>query len=311
MYQIRISGTGSYLPSKVVLNDDLPKELQTSDEWIFQRTGIRQRQIANEHENTSFMAAKASGIAIENAVLLPIDINLIVVATTTPNKILPSCATQVQSMLGCKNAFCFDIQAVCAGFLYAYYTAINLMQNDKTIRNALIIGSEEMSKILDWNDRTTCILFGDGAGAVVLSHHDSINSGYVAGLLQSNGDLGDILTAEKGHFLKMEGRKVFATAVTELENIIRRLCIENHINLNDIQYFLIHQANMRIIQQIAINLSVDEKKLLTSIDVHANTSAASIPLLIHHHRQIFKPGDLIIMAAIGAGMTWGAVLIRW
>ena len=312
MYKIRIIGTGGYLPKKIVKNNDLPTKLNTNDEWINQRTGIRQRQICGEDENVSQMGAIAGRDAIVNSGLKPEDLNVIIVATTTPNKIFPSCATQIQTQLGCVNAFCFDIQAVCSGFLYAYYIAINIMQGDIKINNALIIGSEEMSKILDWNDRSTCVLFGDGAGAAVLSKSNSIeNSGYIDGILKTNGSLSEILYANHNEFLKMDGKKVFITAVSELEKIIVQICQKNNIKLSDIAHFVVHQANLRILKHLATNLNIEENKFHTTIDIHANTSAASIPLLLNHHKNHFQNGDLILMAAIGAGMTWGAILIKW
>jgi 3-oxoacyl-[acyl-carrier-protein] synthase-3 len=308
---ICIISTGKYLPEKIVLNDDLPKELNTNDEWIVQRTGIKQRHISNENENVVFMSARAVQECLEKAKISAENINLIIIATTTPNKIFPSCATQVQSTIGAKNAFCFDIQSVCSGFLYLYYTAINMMHGDDKIQNAIIIGAEQMSKILDWNDRSTCVLFGDGAGAVLLSKTENRNRGYIDGILKSDGNICDILYANQNDFLKMDGKKVFLHATSKLKDSILEICSKNGVDMNSIKYFLIHQANARILKYLAESLNISQDKFLMTIDIHANTSAASIPLLINNYEDKFSEGDLVLMAAIGAGMSWGAILLRW
>ncbi len=305
--KVYIKSTGSYLPEKKITNYELPKELETSDEWIVQRTGIKQRFIANENEDVVTMAVKASELTLKDVNRDEID--MIIVATTTPNKIFPSCAVQIQSLLGCKNAFAYDIQAVCSGFLYGYYTASQIMKSDKNIKNTLLIGAEKLSSILDWKDRSTCVLFGDGAGAILLSKRHG--EGFVDGMMRSDGGLTDILYANKNDFLKMDGRKVFINATIKLEKVILDLCERNNTNIQDVQYFLIHQANIRILDYLAERLKVEKSKFLVSIDIHANTSAASIPLLMNHHHDTFQRGDLILMAGVGAGMTWGACLLNW
>jgi 3-oxoacyl-[acyl-carrier-protein] synthase-3 len=307
--KVYIKSSGSYLPNNKVTNFDLPKSLETSDEWIVQRTGIKQRFIANENEDVVTMGAKSAEKALKNGKINPEKIDMIIVATTTPNKIFPSCGVQIQSILGCKNACAYDIQAVCSGFLYGYYIAAQILKSDKNIKNILLIGAEKLSSILDWNDRSTCVLFGDGAGAILLSKRDG--DGFIDGILKSDGDLSDVLYANKNNFLKMDGRKVFINATIKLEKVILDLCSRNNININDIQYFLIHQANVRILDYLAERLKVNKNKFLITVDIHANTSAASIPLLIDYYKDLFKENDLILMAGVGAGMTWGACLLNW
>ena len=305
--KVYIRSIGSYLPKKKIMNFELPKNLNSSDEWISKRTGIKQRFIADESEDVVNMGSQAAEKALEN--INHDEVDMIIVATTTPNKIFPSCAVQIQSLLGCKNACAYDIQAVCSGFLYGYYIASQIMKSDKNINNILLIGVEKLSSILDWNDRTTCVLFGDGAGAILLSTRDS--GGFIDGSLKSDGDLSDALYANKNNFLKMDGRKVFINATIKLEKVILDLCERNYIDIQCIKYFLIHQANIRILDYLAERLKIDKKKFLITIDVHANTSAASIPLLIDHYKDIFQIDDLILMAGVGAGMTWGACLLNW
>lgn len=306
--KIYIKSTGNYLPSKCVKNMDLPKILDTSDEWIVQRTGIKQRYIADDSEDVVTMGTKAAERALGD--MNRNEIDMIIVATTTPNKIFPSCAVQIQSLLGCKNACAYDIQAVCSGFLYGYYTAAQILKSDPEINNILLIGSEKMSSILDWNDRSTCVLFGDGSGAVLLSRKDG-DGGFIDAILRSDGDLASILYAEKNDSLKMDGRKVFINATLKLEEVILNLCERNNVKIEDIKYFAIHQANIRILDYLAERLNLDKEKFLISVDIHANTSAASIPLLLNKYEDLFKEDDPILMAGVGAGMTWGASLLRW
>ena len=308
---ICISSTGKYLPKAIVLNDDLPKELETNDEWITSRTGIKQRHISDSHEDVVFMGSQASKECLEKINFDASKIDLIVVATTTPNKIFPSCANQIQAIIRAKNGFCFDIQAVCSGFLYAYYNAVNIMHGDDRVKNTLVIGSEQMSKILDWNDRSTCILFGDGAGAVLLSKTHDMRRGFIDGILKSDGDLCDALYTNQNEFLKMNGRTVFMHATSKLKDSILEICAKNNLDINKIKYFLIHQANARILKFLAENLGISEDKFLLTIDIHANTSAASIPLFINHYEKIFEDGDLVLTGAIGAGMSWGVMLLKW
>lgn len=307
--KIYIKSSGSYLPEKKITNFELPENLNTSDEWIVQRTGIKQRFIANENEDVVTMGAKASEKALNDGKTNRDDIDMIIVCTTTPNKIFPSCAVQIQSILGCKNACAYDIQAVCSGFLYGYYISCQIMKTDKNIKNILLIGTEKLSPILDWNDRSTCVLFGDGAGTTLLSKRDE--DGFIDGILKSDGNLSDALYTNKNDFLKMDGRKVFINATIKLEKVILDLCVRNNININDIKYFAIHQANIRILEYLAERLKIDKKKFLVTVDIHANTSAASIPLLIDHYKNLFQKNDLILMAGVGAGMTWGACLLNW
>lgn len=307
---IKIIATGGYLPNKIISNDELSKKLDTTDEWIRSRTGIKQRHISSEEETTAFMASQAAQRALKEGNLSPEKIDLIIVATTTPNKIFPSVASEVGASLGCNNIAAFDLQAVCSGFLYAYVTAVNMMQSNSNINHVLVIGSERMSSILDWNDRASCVLFGDGAGAVLLTKNSQF--GYIDSILKSDGSLGNILYANN-HIegLKMNGRAVFAHATNKLAEIIRELCATNQIDLAQIDHFIIHQANIRILQFLAEKLKIDCSKMPASIESHANTSAASIPLLLNEYKANIKNGDLILMAAAGAGFTWGAALLRF
>jgi 3-oxoacyl-[acyl-carrier-protein] synthase-3 len=318
-----IAGSGSYLPPRVVSNDELAAELATrdiatSDVWIVERTGIRQRHLAERGVTTSELATEAAVRAIENAGLQAADIDLIVVATSTPDYVFPSTACLVQSRLGIKGCAAFDVQAVCSGFVYALTTADSFVRAGRA-RHALVIGAEVFSRILDWNDRSTCVLFGDGAGAVVLSASDT--PGILAAQLHADGSQTKILCAAGNvaygevvgdPFLRMDGQAVFKQAVTVLERSARDVCDEAGVSIEDVDLLIPHQANVRILNFLARKLSLPADKLVVTVDSHANTSAASVPLALDVARRDgrARPGHLALMQGVGGGFTWGSVLAR-
>ncbi|AOB30598.1 3-oxoacyl-ACP synthase [Bordetella sp. H567] len=318
-----IAGSGSYLPPRVVSNDDLAAELatrdiQTSDAWIVERTGIRQRHLAERGVTTSDLATEAARRAIDDAGLRAEDIDLIIVATSTPDFVFPSTACLVQSRLGIKGGAAFDVQAVCSGFVYALTTADSFVRARRA-RHALVIGAEVFSRILDWNDRSTCVLFGDGAGAVVLSASEQ--PGILAAQLHADGSQTKILCAAGNvaygsvvgdPFLRMDGQAVFKQAVTVLERSARAVCEEAGVALDAVDLLIPHQANVRILNFLARKLNLPTDKLVITVDRHANTSAASVPLALDVARRegLAKPGQLVLMQGVGGGFTWGSVLAR-
>ncbi|ARP80850.1 3-oxoacyl-ACP synthase [Bordetella genomosp. 8] len=318
-----IAGSGSYLPPRVVSNDDLAAELatrdiQTSDAWIVERTGIRQRHIADRGVTTSDLAVEAARRALDDAGLQPQDIDLVIVATSTPDFVFPSTACLVQARLGIKGGAAFDVQAVCSGFVYALTTADSFMRAGRS-RHALVIGAEVFSRILDWNDRGTCVLFGDGAGAVVLSAAEQ--PGILAAQLHADGSQTKILCAAGNvaygevvgdPFLRMDGQAVFKQAVTVLERSARAVCEEAGVTLDAVDLLIPHQANVRILNFLARKLDLPADKLVVTVDRHANTSAASVPLALDAVRREgrAKAGQLVLMQGVGGGFTWGSVLAR-
>ncbi|WP_341814671.1 beta-ketoacyl-ACP synthase III [Wolbachia endosymbiont (group A) of Chalcis sispes] len=313
-----ILSTGSYLPRKMLSNNEIASIVETSDEWIRQRTGIVQRHIADEGELTSDLAVNAAKSAIEKAKISVDEIDLIIVATTTPDKTFPSCATIVQSKLKCKNAFAFDVQAACSGFIYAVTIADSLIKSNNSIKYALVIGAEIMSRIVDWEDRSTCILFGDGAGAVVMKSEMG-RSGIISTNLHSDGNL-DILctnggissTGDSGKIC-MNGREVFKHAVDKLTASVEETLKCNNLKITDIDWLIPHQANIRIIEAVVKKLDFPIEKVINTVDKHANTSAASIPLALDYAIQEskIKSGNLVLLISIGAGLTWGSVLLHY
>jgi 3-oxoacyl-[acyl-carrier-protein] synthase III len=320
----RLLGTGSALPAQIVTNADLAARLDTSDEWIIERTGIRQRHIAAPEETTATLATAASLAALADAGVDASSIGLIVLATATPDNTFPATATKVQAALGCNGCIAFDVAAVCSGFLYALSVADSMLRTGMAKR-ALVIGAETFSRILDWEDRTTCVLFGDGAGAVVLeapepgAPDNPSAPGIIATRLHADGSCHDLLyvdggpstTQTVGH-LRMKGREVFRHAVVNLADVLREVIADAGIAVDDIDWVVPHQANARILDATAKKLGIAPDKVIVTVDRHANTSAASVPLALDVARRDGRiaPGDLVMLEAMGGGFTWGASLIR-
>lgn len=315
----RIVGTGSYLPAKILTNQDLERMVDTTDEWVFTRTGIRQRHVAADNENASDLALAASRRAIEAAGIRPQDIGLIVVATTTPDMVFPSTACILQAKLGIRNSPAFDMQAVCSGFVYGLAAANQFMRSGQ-YGYALVVGAEVYSRILDWTDRSTCVLFGDGAGAVVLKQDKA--PGVMSCHLHADGSYADSLsvpgTVRGGEvsgrpLLKMEGNTVFKFAVRVLEEVAEEALAANRLRKSDLDWLIPHQANIRIIQATAKKLGLSMEKVVTTVERHANTSAASIPLALDEAVRDgrIRAGQHVLLAGVGGGFTWGSVLIKW
>ncbi len=323
MIRAVVRGFGAALPKQVLTNHDLEKKVDTSDEWIVQRTGIRQRYIAGEGETTASLGAEAARAALANAGLTPDDIDLIIVATSTPDNTFPATAVNIQNRLGMHHGFAFDVQAVCSGFVYAMATADGYIRGGMAKR-ALVIGAETFSRILDWNDRTTCVLFGDGAGALVLEATEqpgeTSDRGILTSSLRSDGshkeklyvDGGPSTTGTVGH-LRMEGREVFKHAVGMITDVIIAAFEATGTTADDLDWLVPHQANRRIIEGSAKKLGIPMEKVVVTVDVHGNTSAASIPLALATAAGDgrIKQGDLVMLEAMGGGFTWGSVLLRW
>ncbi len=318
----RIAGTGSYLPARVVTNHDLEKTMDTSDEWIRERTGIKRRHIAAEDETTSDLAVRASARAIEAAGIAASDIDLILVGTTTPDKVFPGTACIVQRKLGISGCGAFDIQAACSGFIYGLDTADRYIRTGGG-RNVLVVGAETLSRLTNWEDRTTAVLFGDGAGAVVMQASDE--QGVISTHIHADGSSEELLhvpqgvsqgydvTRAGGAYINMNGNAVFRKAVGTLDSIARETLANNDIETADIDWFVPHQANLRIIVAAAKKLRMPMERVIVTVDEHANTSAASIPLAldIAVRDGRIKRGELLILEAFGAGFTWGSALLRY
>ena len=313
----RIAGTGGYLPPTVLGNDELAKRVDTSDAWIRERTGIRQRHIADKSQASSDLALEASRRALEAAGMTAGQIDLIVVATSTPDFIFPSTACLLQAKLGVKGSAAFDVQAVCSGFVYGLAIADNFIRAG-THKSALVVGAEVFSRILDWNDRATCVLFGDGAGAVVLTAarkpgvHASVlhADGSLAGILSVPGNIcgGSILGSP---FLQMQGSQVFKVAVKVLDEVAREVVAAAGMKLEDVDWLIPHQANVRILEATAKRLGLPRERLVVTVDRHANTSAASVPLALDEYVRAgtIKPGHKVMLQGVGGGFTWGASLV--
>jgi len=320
MIYSRISGTGSFLPEKVYTNADLERMVDTSDEWITERTGIKQRHIAGEGETTCDLAEHASRAAIEAAGLSPDDIDLIVFATTTPDQVFPSTACLLQKRLGIHGPAAFDVQAVCSGFIYAISIADKFIKTGSA-KNALVVGSETMSRIVDWTDRETCILFGDGAGAVVLSASDE--PGIISTHLHADGQYEPLLTVPKGistdyeavkqseAFINMKGREVFKVAVNTLGGIVEETLSAAGMTQDDVDWLVPHQANIRIINAIGKKLSLPSERVVVTVQNHGNTSAASVPLALDTAIRDgrIQRGETLFLEAFGGGFTWGSALL--
>lgn len=318
-----ISGVGSYLPKRVVTNNELAKTVDTSDEWIRTRSGIGQRHIAAEDEASSDLAAAAAWAALDQAGLKPRDIGLIIVATVTPDRTFPSTAVYVQDKIGAPPGIAFDISAACAGFIYAMNIAHDFIQSGQ-VEHALVIGAEKLSCFLDWQDRATSVLFGDGAGAVVLSGQSSLTArrprGVLATYLSSDGRLAKHLHADGGPSttgtvgkVRMNGKDVFRNAVEQISNAVFEVTERAKVSRHEIDWFVPHQANIRIIESCAKRLELDESKVIVTIDKHANTSSASIPLALDVGIRDgrIQRGQLLVFAALGGGLAWGSALVRY
>ena len=304
----KIKGTGSYIPKKIIHNHDLEQMVDTSDKWITERTGISKRHVMDD-ESVSYMAYKAAKDALSNANIAANEVDLIIVSTICSNNLLPCAACEVQKMLGAFNATCFDLNAACTGFIYAYNTAEAYIKAGM-YKTALIIGSEGMSDLVDWEDRGTCILFGDGAGAAVLTEGDGNEFSIIS---KSFGDKGDALLCKKDGFIEMDGQAVFKFAVKEVSIGIKELLEKNNLKAEDIDYFILHQANKRIVEAVAKRLKVNVDKFPMNLQECGNTSSASVPILLDELNKngVLKKGMKLVMAGFGAGLSIGADIVEW
>lgn len=321
---IRIIGTGSYLPKKVADNHFLSTIVDTDDEWIRQRTGIKERHLSNGKEGTTYMATHAAEAALENAGITADELDMIIVATVSADTYVPSTSCQVQGAIGAIRATCFDLNAACSGFLFAMNTAYAYIEMGMA-KTILIIGAETLSREVDWSDRSSCILFGDGAGAAIMRQEEG-KGGLIASVTGSDGTQGDVLTCKgrgiqnpfhqskrKKDYLRMEGQAVFRFAVTMVPRCIKQILKKTGYDTEDIKFFVLHQANVRILELIAKRLKVDIDKFPMNLDRYGNTSSASIPILLDelNRNNLLEPGDKIVLSGFGGGLTWGAVLIEW
>jgi 3-oxoacyl-[acyl-carrier-protein] synthase-3 len=323
MTRARITGTGSYLPDKVLTNQDLESMVETSDEWITARTGIKERRIAAEDQATVDLAEQAARCALEAAGRAPDDIDLIIVATTTPDRVFPSTACLLQGRLGIVGPPAFDVQAVCTGFIYALSVADQFIRCGSATR-ALVVGAETMSRVVDWTDRGTCVLFGDGAGAVVLEADYEDRGGILSTHLHADGSHDQLLTVPKGvstgwrpgdpeGTIHMKGNEVFKVAVNTLGQVVDETLAANGLEQGEVDWLVPHQANIRIIQATAKKLDLAMDRVVVTVDRHGNTSAASVPLALDEgvRDNRIRPGDLVLLEAFGGGFTWGSALVRW
>lgn len=318
-FQSVIAGCGMFVPSKIVTNDDLSEILDTNDEWIRGRTGIRCRHIASSKDTVASLGTEAAYQALLAANVQPMDVDAIILATTSPDHFMPATAMRIQDNLKAKKAFAFDIQAVCSGFIYALSIADQFIRT-KMVSNVLVIGSEIMSRMLDWTDRSTCVLFGDGAGAVLLQAQDNTNSGILSSHLFSDGGGYDmlysndqIITEFKRGGVVMNGRAVYSKAIESMESSLRIALQYNHLDISDLDWFIAHQANKRIIDSVRERLNLPDEKAIITIDSYANTSSATIPISLATAVQDgrIQKGNIVAFSAMGAGFTWGSALIRW
>ena len=318
-----VRGVGAYLPERILTNEEISTIVDTTDDWIRERTGIRARHIAADGEFTSDLGIRASKSALIRAGIDPVDIDLLICATATPDRTFPSTAVRIQHGIGMTKGAAFDVQAVCSGFVYAMATADMFIRNSQSKR-ALVVGSETFSRILDWTDRGTCVLFGDGAGAIVLEAQNQPGTtddrGILASRLRSDGRYEDLLyvdggpstTQSTGH-LRMNGREVFRHAVQKISSVIEETLLASGLSAEQIDLFVPHQANSRILDGVARKLGVAPEKIIKTLDRHGNTSAASIPLALNqaYEADRLEEGNLVLLEAMGGGFTWGAVLVRW
>ena len=315
----KIVATGSYLPEKILTNHDLSKMVDTDDTWITERTGIKQRRIAAENQLTSDLAYLAYCDLAKNYHLSATNIEAIIVATTTPDLTFPATATTVQAKIGASNAFAFDVSAVCSGFVYAL-TIANSLILAKQVKNVLVIGAETMSRIVDWKDRNTCVLFGDGAGCVFLEESNELNTGILASHLNSDGTLNSLLQTNGGPsfngfagYVQMQGKEVFKHAVEKMTQSVLTTLKKINLSSADIDLLIPHQANLRILQSVANKLQLSPDKVIITVHDHGNTSAASIPLALDfaYKNNKIKKDNLVVLEALGGGLTWGSMAIRW
>ncbi|KPV40143.1 3-oxoacyl-ACP synthase [Thiohalorhabdus denitrificans] len=319
----RITGTGSYLPEKVLTNQELESLVDTSDEWITARTGIKERRIAAPDESTVDLAEQAARRALEAAGREPAEVDLIIVATTTPDQVFPSTACLLQGRLGVVGPPAFDVQAVCTGFVYALATADKFLRSGAA-RCALVVGAETLSRIVNWEDRGTCVLFGDGAGAVVLEADDTDQQGILSTHLHADGSQEALLNVPKGvatgwdsedpeSTIHMKGNEVFRVAVNTLGQVVEETLAANGLDQGEVDWLVPHQANIRIIQATAKKLALPMDRVVVTVDRHGNTSAASVPLALDEgvRQDRIRPGDLVLLEAFGGGFTWGSALLRW
>ena len=317
-----VTGVGGYLPDRLVTNEELSTRVDTTDAWIRERTGIRQRHQAADDQPVSDLAVEAARRALTAAGRTPADVDLIIVATTTPDLTFPAVATIVQRKLGCPIGIAFDVQAVCSGFVYALSVADGFVARNRS-KCALVIGAETMTRLMDWTDRTTCVLFGDGAGAVVVEPQDgegtTADRGLLGFALRADGTKQDLLYVDGGvstnrqtGYLRMLGNQVFRHAVVNISEAVTAAAADAGIEVSSVDWFIPHQANQRILEGVAKRLGIDEKKVISTVAIHANTSAASIPLALAHGigDGRIKPGDLLLLEAMGGGLTWGACVLR-
>jgi 3-oxoacyl-[acyl-carrier-protein] synthase-3 len=320
MLRAVMEGAGAYLPERIVTNDELARQVDTSDAWIVERTGIRQRHVAAPHETAGYMATRAAAAALDHAGARAADVDGIILATSTPDQAFPATALSVQAALGC-GGFGFDVAAACSGFIYALGIADAMIKTGQA-RGVVVIGSEVFSRILDWSDRTTCVLFGDGAGAVFLRAEQqgaAAGRGVLSTHLHAQGDLGPILYVDgavgrpelPGH-LRMNGREVFRHAVTKLSGVVEEALAANGLHQGEIDWLVPHQANLRIIDAVGRKLGLPPERVVVTVDRHANTSAASIPLALAEawHAGRMQRGELVLLEALGGGLTWGSALVR-
>jgi 3-oxoacyl-[acyl-carrier-protein] synthase-3 len=326
---IYISGLGIYNPKKILTNINLSKNLDTSDDWIRSRTGIISRRISNKKEKVSYMGLKSAIEAIKNSNIEKEEISFMIVATMTPEFFSPSIACIIQNKLGLKKIPCFDISAACSGFIYALEIGTNMIQSNPNYKNALIIGSEKISKVVNWKDRKTCILFGDGSGSIIIQksskkkRKNKIQYKIIDNIIQSDGKHYKLLyisalhepylSSDEKNFLKMDGKKIFKIAVKKLTDISIKILKKNNINLKQINWIIPHQANIRIIQALSKNLNISIKKFFINIQKYGNTSSASIPIALKeaHDQKLIKKGDFVLLLSFGSGVTWGASLIKF
>ncbi|MFH1707704.1 MAG: beta-ketoacyl-ACP synthase III [Planctomycetota bacterium] len=322
---IRVAGMGMYLPGRILTNQEISQTLDTSDEWISIRTGIRERRVSGAHETGSFMGAEAARCAIADAGLTPADINVVMVATFTPNRPLPATACFIQGALGLTHAWCFDLNAACSGFLYCLELAGGLLERHPGY-NILVIGAERITPVVDWQDRSTCILFGDAATAFVVNRDPAAHHTITDIILGSDGSQAYLITTpyggsetpltaanigERNHFMKMDGPKVFKAATKTMVAACEKILSANHMTIEDVDWLVPHQANQRIIEAVGKRLNIDTARVYSNVARYGNISAASIPVALCEMRDQLKPGNTVLLTAFGAGLTWGAALVTW